>query len=80
MKKKIELDLGEEITPKDSVAPVYLKPLTAEEEADREELYKEQLEREKTEQARKDARVNAVKKLSKLGLTDKEIEAMIGGY
>lgn len=67
-----------EITPGDSVVPVWLVPLTPEEEAEREQWAIEQAEREAAEAARVEARESARAKLAKLGLTDDEIAAMIG--
>lgn len=68
-------DGPEEITPEDSVVPVYLVPLTAEELAEREQWAVEQAEREAKEIARGEAKKNAIAKLAELGLTVEEIEA-----
>ena len=65
----------EEITPEDSVVPVYLVPLTPEEQAEREQWVIEQAEREAAETARVEARESAMAKLAKLGLTVDEINA-----
>lgn len=67
---------GEDITPEDSVVPVYLVPLTAEEEAEREQWAAEQAQRDADEQAKRDARASALAKLAALGLTDEEIAAL----
>lgn len=67
---------GEDITPEDSVVPVYLVPLTPEEEAEREQWAQEQVQREANEQAKRDARESALAKLAALGLTDAEIAAL----
>ena len=76
--KTIEEIQGEEITPEDSVVPVYLVPLTPEEEAEREQWATEQAERESETQAKVDARESALAKLSALGLTAEEIQAIVG--
>lgn len=67
-----------DITPEGSVVPVYLIPLTAEEEAEREQLAVEQAEREAEKQARISAKESAIAKLAKLGLTEEEAKAVIG--
>lgn len=66
-----------EITPPDSVVPVYLVPLTPEEEAEREQWAVEQAEREAAEEAKLAAKEAAKAKLAKLGLTDEEVAALI---
>lgn len=66
-----------DITPEDSVVPVYLVPLTEEELAERETWAAEQAQREAAEQARLDAKETAKAKLAKLGLTDDEVAALI---
>lgn len=67
-----------EITPGDSAVPVWLVPLTPEEEAERAQWAAEQEAREAAETARLAARESALAKLGELGLTDDEIAAMIG--
>lgn len=67
---------GEDITPDDSVVPVYLVPLTAEEEAEREQWAQEQADREAAEEAKKQARISALEKLAALGLTEDEVAAL----
>ena len=62
-----------DITPDDSVVPVYLVPLTPEEEAERELWAQEQAEREQAEADKAAARESALAKLAKLGLTPEEI-------
>lgn len=66
-----------EITPDDSVVPVWLVPLTPEEEAEREQWAVEQAEREQAEQEKQAARESARSKLAKLGLTDDEVAALL---
>ena len=75
-KKKTVTAEPVEITPTDSVVPVYLIPLAPEEEAEREQWAVEQAERELAEQAKSVARKSAIGKLAKLGLTDDEINAL----
>ena len=68
----------EDITPADSVVPVYFVPLTEEELAEREQWAIEAAEREAAELAKVAAKEAALKKLAKLGLTEEEITALIG--
>jgi hypothetical protein len=72
----------EEITPEDSVAPVYLVPLTSEELAEREQLAADEEARQAelvaAENARQEARNSALIKLATLGLTEEEARAVIG--
>lgn len=67
-----------DITPQDSVVPVYLVPLTEEELAEREQWAIEAAEREAAEQSRVDAKQSALAKLALLGLTEEEAKAVIG--
>lgn len=67
-----------DITPEDSVVPIYLVPLTPEEEAERTRWAKEAEQREKDEAAKVDAKASAISKLSALGLTEEEAKAVIG--
>jgi hypothetical protein len=66
------------ITPAESIVPVYLIPLTPEEEAERKQLAKEKKAEEKTVKAKESARKSALEKLVKLGLSEEEILALIG--
>jgi len=68
----------EDITPADSVVPVYLMPLTEEDIAWREQWAIEAAEREAVEEAKVSAKEAAVAKLAKLGLTEEEVQALIG--
>lgn len=68
--------IGEDITPEDSVVPVYLVPLIPEEQAERERWAKEDLERELQIKNKETARASALKKLAKLGLTEEELQAL----
>lgn len=69
-----------DITPDDSVVPVWLVPLTDDEQAEREQWVIEQAEREAQAQAEAEAktvaRENALAKLADLGLTLEEIAAI----
>ena len=68
----------QDITPADSVAPVYLVPFTEEELAQREQWAIDAAEREAAELAKIAAKEAALAKLAKLGLTEEEITALIG--
>ena len=68
----------EDITPADSVVPVYLVPLTEEELAEREQWAAEAAEHELAEEAKIQAKESALAKLAKLGLTEEEARAVIG--
>lgn len=74
-KKKEVIVEPVDITPEDSVVPVFLVPLTEAEKAERAAWAKEQEEREAAEAAKEEARESALAKLAKLGLTVEEIEA-----
>lgn len=69
---------GEDITPADSIVPVYLVTMTEEDEADREQWAIEQAEREAAEEAKLAAKESARAKLAALGLTEEEVVALIG--
>ena len=56
----------------------YERPLTAEELADREVMQAEAEARQAEQDAKADARVSALAKLSALGLNDAEVGALIG--
>lgn len=72
----------EDITPADSVVPVYLVPLTEEELAEREQWAIEAAEREAAEEAKAEAKAEAklaaLAKLEALGLTEAEVAALLG--
>lgn len=72
-----------DITPEDSVVPVYLEVLTDEEKAARNaELIQAQAEQEVLEAeriAKEEAKVNGIAKLIALGLTEEEAGALING-
>jgi hypothetical protein len=69
---------GEDITPPDSIVPVYLVPLTEKELAEREQWAIEAAEREAADKAKVSAKESALAKLAKLGLTEEEAKAVIG--
>lgn len=74
-----ELPAGsQDITPAGSAGPVYLVPLSPEEEAEREALASAELERKAAEEAKVAAKEAAKAKLAALGLTDEEVAAIIG--
>ena len=52
--------------------------LTPEQEANREAIHKEFLAREAAIEAKEEAKVSAVAKLEKLGLTEDEAKAIVG--
>ena len=64
-----------EITPEDSVVPVWLISLAPEEKAEREQWAADQVAREAADAARVEARASAHAKLADLGLTVDEINA-----
>jgi hypothetical protein len=74
--------IGEDITPEDSIVPVYLVPLTPEEEAQREAEHKtwkqEEKQRELEAEQKEQSRLSALAKLESLGLTEDELKALIG--
>lgn len=70
------MDTTNEITPEDSVVPVYLEPISAEDLA---VIVAEQEAFIAQQQAREEARQSALAKLQSLGLTAEEINALTGG-
>ena len=72
-----------DITPEDSVVPVYLEVLNEEEQAERDaELAKIQAEQEAREAeriAKEEAKATGMAKLIALGLTEEEAGALING-
>lgn len=71
-----------DITPEDSVVPVYLEVLTDEEQVVRDaemaQAQAEQDEREAERIAKEEAKANGMAKLIALGLTEEEAGALIG--
>lgn len=71
-----------EITPEDSVVPIYLVPLTSKEKtemAKQARIYEEELKAKAlAEEQKKSAQESAIKKLAALGLTEEEARAIIG--
>jgi len=78
MAKKIVDFPGEDITPDDSVVPIYLVPLTPEEEAERTQWAKDAETQQAAETAQAALKESALAKLAKLGLTEDEAKAVIG--
>lgn len=68
----------EDITPLGSIAPVYLLPLTEKEIAEREQWVIESEQQKQEQQAKEEARISALEKLAKLGLTEEEAQAIAG--
>lgn len=66
--------MTKEITPENSIVPVYLEPWTAEQLAQLEE---ESLRLQKIQGEQQAAKESAIAKLKKLGLTDDEIAAFL---
>jgi len=73
---------GIDITPEDSVVPIYLIALTEEEISEREAVLQqheiERISAEEKEISRQASRESALAKLAKLGLTEEEAKAVIG--
>ena len=71
----------EDITPEDSIVPIYLVPLTEEELAEREvlaaEAEAERLAVEEASAAKAAAKESAKAKLAALGLTEEEVTALL---
>lgn len=71
-----------DITPEDSVVPVYLEVLTEEEQAVRDaelaQAHADQEAREAERIAKEEAKANGMAKLIALGLTEEEAGALIG--
>jgi hypothetical protein len=67
-----------DITPEDSVVPVYLVLPTAKEEAERLQWIEETEKRKEEEIAAAEAKQSGILKLKTLGLTDDEIKALTG--
>ena len=72
----MEEQQGKEITPPDSVVPIYLNPTTEAELAERTVIFNELAEREKAQTDRQVARDSALSKLEAIGLTPEEIQAI----
>ena len=71
-----------DITPEDSIAPVFLAPPSKDELVELENLKKEQATREAEfvaqETAKEKLQATAIAKLAKLGLTEDEARAIVG--
>lgn len=66
--------MSKDITPEDSIVPVFLEPWTQEQ---LDQLAKENARVEALNKKIADAKTSAMTKLKKLGLTDDEIAALI---
>lgn len=71
-----------DITPEDSIVPVYLVELTEEEIAEREahaaEMAQQEADRIAAAEAKEAAKASAIAKLAALGLTEEEAAAIAG--
>jgi hypothetical protein len=71
-----------DITPEDSVVPVYLEVLNEEEQAERDaefaKMQEEQEAREAEIAAKEEAKLSGIAKLQALGLTEEEAKALLG--
>ena len=67
-----------DITPQDSVVPIYLVPPTEEEQAELERLAEAERLATQLQEQKELARVSAIQKLANLGLTEEEAKAVIG--
>ena len=65
-------------TPEDSVVPVWLVPLSPEEEDERVKWEIEEAERQAAEEIKLAKRESALAKLEKLGITQEELSALLG--
>ena len=61
-----------------SIIPVYLVPLTEEEDAEKLRLFQEEESRLAQKEAEVQAKQSAIEKLAQLGLTIEEAKAVIG--
>ena len=72
-----------DVTPEDSVVPVYLEVLNEEEQAARDAelaaMQAEQAQREAEQIAKEEAKISGMAKLMTLGLSEAEAKALIGG-
>jgi hypothetical protein len=72
-----------DITPEDSIAPVYLEVLNEEEQAIRDaekaNSLKQEQDREAERIAKEEAKANGIAKLVALGLTEEEVKALANG-
>lgn len=68
----------EDITPDDSVVPVYLVPLSEDTLREQEQWALIVAEQEAEQTRKEEVKQSALAKLSKLGLTEEEAHAIIG--
>jgi hypothetical protein len=67
-----------DITPPESVVPVYLVPPTKKQVEETQKLELEYEQRNQENQAKEEIKLSALDKLAKLGLTEEEAKAIIG--
>lgn len=68
----------QDITPEDSIVPIFLSPPTKEEQLELEKIEKEENIKKALLEEKQLVRISAINKLSKLGLTEEEAKAIIG--
>lgn len=71
-------ELGEDITPEDSIVPIYLVPLTDEEQISRDEWNDYIISRDLEFEKKEIAKESALAKLENLGITQEELSALLG--
>ena len=67
-----------DITPPESVVPIYLVPPTKKQIEETQKLELEYEQRNQENQAKEEAKLSALDKLAKLGLTEEEAKAIVG--
>lgn len=65
-----------DITPNDSIVPIFLIPPTPEEIIEQAQWEEERILVQEANQAKSEARLSALNKLAALGLTEEEIAAL----
>jgi hypothetical protein len=78
MENNVEQDELVDVSSIDSVAPIYLVPLTEEELRTQEAMSLQMQEQRLAEESRELAKQSALAKLALLGLTEEEARAVIG--
>ena len=74
---KVVIDLSKPVGERESIVPLTAEEI-AQRDADAQAFAEEQAQREADEAARQAAKTSAQSKLTKLGLTTAEIEALLG--
>ena len=67
-----------DITPPESVVPIYFVPPTKKQIEETQKLELEYEQRNQENQAKEEAKLSALDKLAKLGLTEEEAKAIVG--